>query len=369
MEEQGFKKQLLKEADLLLLAGKLLAKWKFIMKVTICFVIIGLVMALTSIKEYTSEVMVAPESSNSSFMSGGLGSLASIVGIDMGSMGGDDAIYPLLYPDIIQSLPFLSSLYDVRVRTLDGEVDTTYYYYKKNFQKIPWTAYIKQVPQKAMIWVKGLFTDSKKGGDPSKFDPYNLSEEQMRMIEKLNKSITTFVDKKTNVITVSFTDSDPLVAAMMTDTIMSRLQERITEYRTKKAINDCKYIEKLYNEAKEEYEIAQERYADFVDRNRNVVQERILVEKERLEADKTLKNTLYTQWAQQLLLAKAKVQEFTPAYTTLKPAAVPALPSSMRKLMIIIIYTFMGGMLAVGYVLLKEPVINICNKLFSFIKK
>mgnify|MGYP003530707856 FL=1 len=86
---------------------------------------------------------------------------------------------------------------------------------------------------------------------------------------------------------------------------------------------------------------------------------------ERLEADKDLKNTLYTQWSQQLLLAKAKVQEYTPAFTTLKPAAVPALPSTMRKLMIMFLYTVLGGVVAVAYVLLKEPVINIWKKLFK----
>ena len=121
-------------------------------------------------------------------------------------------------------------------------------------------------------------------------------------------------------------------------------------------------------EAKKNYEEAQERYAIYVDRNRNVTQERYLVEMERLSADKDLKNALYTQWAQQLQLAKAKVQEYTPAFTTLKPAVVPAISSSMRKLMILLIYTFVGGVLAVAYVLLKEPVVNICRKLFN-IKK
>ena len=124
----------------------------------------------------------------------------------------------------------------------------------------------------------------------------------------------------------------------------------------------------MYLESKDNYEKAQEAYAIFVDRNRNVTQERFLVEMERLEADKELKNTLYTQWAQQLQLAKAKVQEYTPAFTTLKPAAVPALPSTMRKLMIIFIYTFFGGVLSVAYVLLKDSIINIWRKLFNYKK-
>ena len=365
------KKQLLKEADLLQLVGKLLAKWKFIFCVTCCAMVVGLVMALTMVKEYTSEAVVAPESSSSSMLGGSLGSLASMVGIDFASIGSsEDAIYPLLYPDIIQSLPFLSSLFDVNVTTKDGSIDTTYFYYVSELQRQSWTEAVISAPKKMMSWVMEALasTGEEEVGDLSVFDPYHLSRKQMIMIEKLSARIGIFVDKKTNVISVSFTDPDPQVAAIMTDTIMARLQGRITEYRTSKAIADCKYIETLYNEAKKNYEEAQERYAIYVDRNRNVTQERYLVEMERLSADKDLKNALYTQWAQQLQLAKAKVQEYTPAFTTLKPAVVPAISSSMRKLMVLLIYTFIGGVLAVAYVLLKEPVVNICRKLFN-IKK
>ena len=358
------KKQLLKEEDLLELVAKVFSKWKMIVMATACFMVLGVVMAFSSIKKYTAEIMVAPESSSSA-MSGGLSSLASMVGFDMGNMGGDDAIYPLLYPDIIQSLPFMSSLFDVNVKSLDGEIDTTYYYYMSKLQKKSWMSRVKAIPKKIVAWVKKMVAPTKQEGDPSVFNPYNLSERQTKMIQQLSGSITVFVDKKTNVITLSYTDQDPLIAATMVDTIMCRLQERITDYRTKKALADCAYIEKLYLESKADYEKAQEDYAVFVDRNRNVTQERFLVERERLEADKDLKNTLYTQWAQQLQLAKAKVQEYTPAFTTLKPAAVPALPSTKRKLFIVFIYTFLGGVLSVVYVVLKEPIVKVIRKLLA----
>ena len=362
MEDFNTKKPLLKEADLLQLVGKVLGKWKFILKVTVCFMVIGVVMALSTIKKYTAQVVVAPESSTSG-IGGGLASLASFAGIDMDA--GGDAIYPLLYPDIIQSLPFLCSLFDVNVQSVDGRVDTTYSYYVKNLSKKSWVTAVKKFPKKAINKAISLFKEKEPEGNPYLFDPYRLSKKQMIMIESLNGAINVFVDKKTEVITLSFTDQDPLIAAMMADTIMARLQGRITEYRTKKAIADCTYIEKLYLEAKAEYEKAQDTYAMYVDRNRNVTQERFLVEKERLQADKDMKNSLYTQWAQQLQLSKAKVQEYTPAFTTLKPASVPALPSSMSRSMILVLYTFLGGVFAVAYVLLKEPIVDICKKLFS----
>ena len=187
----------------------------------------------------------------------------------------------------------------------------------------------------------------------------------MLAVEALKNRINVLVDKKTEVITLSFTEQDPLIAAIMVDAIKERLQERITEYQTKKAIADCDYFEKLYLESKREYEQAQEVYAMYVDRNRNVTQERFLIEKERLAADRDLKNSLYMQWTQQLQLAKAKVQENTPAFTTLKPASVPVFPSSMGRLMMVLVYTFVGAMLASLYILLKDDAISIYHELFE----
>ena len=144
MDEQ--KKKLLNEADLLKMVGKLLGRWKFIFIVSFSAAIFGVIIALSTVKSFTTEVVVAPESSSSSFSSSGIGSLASMVGLDFGMGDGSDAIYPMLYPDIVSSLPFLSALFDVRVRDLDGNVDTTYYAYLKHYQQRTWLDGVKELP-------------------------------------------------------------------------------------------------------------------------------------------------------------------------------------------------------------------------------
>ena len=359
MEEQ--KKTSLDEIDLLKLAAKVLVRWKLILKVSMLFMVFGAIIAFSSIKKYTAEVVVAPEITSG--VDGGMASLASFAGIDLGNAS--DAIYPLLYPDIVRSLPFLCSLLDVDVQSIDGQIDTSYVYYRKHLRKIAWFERVKSFPVTVLNKVIALFEEKEQDASPNVFDPYRLSKKQMMLVEALNASISVSVDKKTEVITLSFTDHDPLIAAMMVDSMKTRLQERITEYRTKKAMVDCDYIEKLYIESKKEYEEAQEAYAVYVDRNRNVTQERFLVEKERLAADRDLKNSLYMQWAQQLQLSKAKVQEQTPAFTTLKPASVPVHPSSLSRLKILILFVFFGAALSVAYVLFKESVIEIFCELFK----
>lgn len=362
MEE---KKALFKETDLLKLVARVIEKWKFILVVTFCFSVFGVIIALSTVRKYTAEVVAAPESSGSSLSNSGLGSLASMMGINMGLGESSDAIYPLLYPEIVSSLPFLTSLFDVRVEDIDGNVNATYYTYLKHYRKETWLDHVKKIPGKAVGSIKGLFGSSQEDEEVQEFNPYMLSKNQMTMVKELNSNIGIFVDKKTNVLSLSFTDRDPRVAATMVDTIMWRLQHEITEYRTKKANDDCAYIESMYLESKDSLEVAQERYADFVSRNRNIINEYVIVEKERLEAEKNLKTSLHTQWAQQLLLARAKVQEKTPVFVTLKPAVIPAIPSSMGRSLMLLLFTFVGGIIAVMYVLLKDSFVSIFRKLFT----
>lgn len=362
MEEQKGGKKVSEDIDFLEIASKVLSRWRLILKVAVGFMVFGAIMALSTIKSYTAQVVIAPEAAaygeNSDLMA-----LASFAGLEMENKG--DAIYPLLYPEIIKSLPFLCSLLDVHVQSIDGIVDTTYVHYLGKLRKRSWVSSVKYFPKKTLNKVVSLFSKEMPVGNPNVFNPYRLSKSQMMMVAALEASIEVLVDKKTEVISLSFTDQDPLIAAMMVDAIKERLQEQITGYQTKKSMIDCDYVENLYIEAKGEYEKAQEVYAMYVDRNRNVTQERFLVEKERLAADRDLKNSLYMQWAQQLQLAKAKVQEHTPAFAILKPAAVPVFPSSMSRLMMVLVYTFVGAMLAAVYVLFKDDVINIFRELFK----
>lgn len=358
------KKPVVKEQDILELLSKILQRKRFVIIFTAVSFVLGILLAFTSVKEYTVEIMVSPEESDSSPLSGNLGSLASMVGLDF--TASSDAIYPLLYPDIVSSLPFLTSLMDVRVTSEDGLIDTTYAYYQAKLQKKYWFGEVLRAPKRGLQKLLKSFKKDTFTGDPFVYDPYRLSEQQLLQIESLDKKINIFVDKKTEVITLSFRDPDPFIAATMAQKVETELEERVTDYRTRKAQKDCQYMEKLYLESKEEYEKAQADYADFVDHNRNVTQERILIEMERLEDEKDLKNVLYSQWAQQLLMSKAKLQQNTPVFTTIKPAAVPAQPSSIRRLVLLILYTMLGFFIAVGCVLLKEPVRDAIKKLKGF---
>lgn len=147
------------------------------------------------------------------------------------------------------------------------------------------------------------------------------------------------------------TMQDARISACLTDTVVRRLQDYITEYRTTKARQDFQFQEKLFERKKKEYEKAQENYAKFADANKNIILLSYRAEQERLENEMRLAYQVYTSVAQQLQMAEAKVQEITPVYTIIEPATIPIKPSKPRKALMLIGIVFLTGLGCVGWIL------------------
>lgn len=307
-------------------------------------VVAGVIIALSIPKQYTVSVTLSPEM-GSGKSGGGLASMAaSFLG---GSVGSDspDALNATLAPDIVASTPFLLELFDARVRTANGKVDTTLVAYLDE-QSAPWWSYILRAPGMAVGGIKFLFspakeepltdTDSPAGGS------IELSEEEAGKLQSLRQSVLANVDKKTSITTLTVTLQDPKVTATVADSVVSKLQQYITAYRTRKAKEDCRYLEQLYRERQAEYYEAQQRYAKYVDANSNVVFQSTLAERERLQNDMSLAYQVYSQVAQQLQVARAKVQEEKPVFAVVEPAVVPREPSGTSRKVIVLGLIFLA---------------------------
>ena len=85
-------------------------------------------------------------------------------------------------------------------------------------------------------------------------------------------------------------------------------------------------------------------------------------EEERLQNEMQLAFNLYNTTAQQLQMAKAKVQEITPVYTILQPATVPLAPSKPSKMMIIVGCAFLAVMAAAAWILFGRDLRNTFKK-------
>ena len=134
----------------------------------------------------------------------------------------------------------------------------------------------------------------------------------------------------------------------------NRPQAFITSYRTKKARNDLAYMERLFMEAKEQYVKARQQYAAFSDANQELVLQSYKTKQDDLENDMQLKYNAYTQVYEQLQLSRAKVQERTPAFTIVQSASVPVKHSNKSKLVVMLLFMFLGGSLRLAILLWKK---------------
>lgn len=346
------------EIDLIELAQKVWAGRKLIFKACGIAVIVALVVAFSIPKEYATSVTLAPEVGGRS-SSSNLGALAAMAGVNLRTSAGEDALSPELYPDIVSSTPFLTSLFDVRVQDGEAEIDTTLYVYLKDYQRAPWWGVITSAPFRAIGWVSSLFkAEDEEQGGTAELNPFHLTQEESNIANALSGRITVDVDKKTGVTTLTVTMQDPLISASLTDTIMHSLQNYITDYRTNKARHDLAYMEKLYKEARQEYMEAQEKYARFADTNLDLNRLIYRAEQERLQNEMNLAFQVYTQVAQQLQMAKAKVQEITPVYTVVQPATVPLSAAKPSKMLILVAFVFLAGVVSVGWILFVKDFIQ-----------
>lgn len=336
------------EIDLMVYVKKLWLARKQLIKVAGVSAILGLIIAFSLPPMYKVEVTLAPESGKG----GGseISGMASMLGL--GNMTGGanaDALTVSLFPDIVKSTPFILELFDMHVRTSKDSLEQTLVSYIEQ-EKAPWWKVIPSLPGKAIHGILSLYSD-KQEKESDSIDAFHLTGTQMGAISKLRSSITANVDKKTGMTNVTVTLQDPLTAAIVADSVVTKLQKYITSYRASKAQQDCDYLEQLYKERQQEYYQAQQSYANYMDANKNVILQRVLTEGERLQNEMSLAFQVYSQVATQLQVARAKVQEAKPVFVVVEPASVPLHTAGLSKIIISMGFVILFVMIAIVWVL------------------
>ncbi|MDT3388843.1 MAG: chain-length determining protein [Bacteroidota bacterium] len=324
--------------------------WKgkktFLYPLAIAFILSSLFI-ISIPRYYKSEVKLAPELISTGM--NGLNSLASSFGVDMAVKMGQnqDAISPELYPDLIQSQDFRVSLFPIKVKTVTNQQFNFYTYLKDN-QQAPW--WDKAKGKFLQLFIKEEKSTFNGETAPS---PFWLSKAQDDIARTIGNNINCTIDKKTDVISISLQDQDPLVAATVVDSVRVRLQNFITDYRTKKARNDRDFVRKMQEIAKAKYVAARQRYGAYSDANTDIVLTSYKLKQTDLENDMQLLYNNYSELTNQLHTAEAKVQEHTPAFTTLQSATVPLKPAGPQRMIFVITILFLTFLGTSIYILMK----------------
>ena len=345
------------EIDLVELIQRMwLNRW-LIVKVTAVFMVVGLLVALFSAKVYTASCDVVPQTSRSG-ASSGMSSLAALAGINLNATQSAESLSPEVYENIMASTTFRKELMQTMIdfEKVDHPVSFFEYYTSKEYNKPSALSYVKKytigLPFTILNAIRGEQPEpdySAVGSGEKSIE--TISEDEYNALEILSASVGITLDSKKGYVTITANMPEAVAAAQMAQATLTLLQRYITEFKIEKVQSNLDFVQERYDEAKRNFEDVQARRAKLRDANMNTSRYSARTELERLDAEYTLAQGVYTSLAQQVEQAKISVKETTPILTVIKPVTVPYKKSKPQRAQILFIFTFLGFAVGAGCVL------------------
>ena len=336
--------------DLVALVKSIWQARALILKVTLGFALLGLLVGILTPKTYTASSTFVPQTSGEK-PSGSISGLAALAGIDLSAGATGSDIPATLYPKVLASVPFKQ---EVLSTSIVFESDTLTF---KDYLLNQSPGVLSSI-KKYTIGLPGLLLSSLKENDQTVGAPkelIQLSEEDFELIKTLENLVSIETNEKEGFISLSVIDKDPLVAAQVAKATELALQKRIIDYKIENARSLYEFTSEQFNAKQKEFYALQDELAEFTDRNRNISSAQFQNQKLRLEAQYSIVNAVYTELAKQKEQAAIQVSKDTPIFSVIDPVVVPKEKTSPKRGLLLAIYTFLGVVLSIGYVLVKEP--------------
>lgn len=351
------------EIDLIELFKKIYVSKKFIFKTVIFAALFGVIFALFQPNEFTSSTTFIPQLS-SGVKTGGssLSGLASLAGINIGSMESSSEFPPTLYPQVVNGVPFRLDLLSNEIKINNKVVLVRdYFLEKKSSFNIIGT--IKKYTIDLPSLILSSFKDESEILNKSII--YSITQEDKALFELINNNLSLSINEKEGFITITFTDSNKNVAAQITQIAQNLLQQKIIEFKNMSSKEMLDFALKQYSEKKDFYEKLQDERALFVDKNINISSSLFQNKLSRLDSEVNILESIVQQLASQVEQAKLQVNKDTPVFTTIQPVTIPFQKSAPKRSLIVIVFAFLGLVLSSGFVLVKEPAKEILRSIKS----
>lgn len=343
--------QVEEEVSLLDLLVVLARNKTLIAQTILVFTLLGLTYAIFTPEEYTSSARVVRETQTDGDVSlpGGISSgVLSGLGINLG--GGSSGLTPQAFPDVLQSREVKLAVVRDTFQFPDAEQSMTLVEYVsrpmgpvgtvlKYTVKLPWTLKRK---------LGDAISDPRApAGTTAVGEPAMLSKEEDRALEAIEDMVLTSVDEETGLMTISVTAGGPHLASDVAQSFVEHLTTRVREIRTKKVRERLRFVKQRFQEVKRELEKAENRLAQFLERNQNPTTATLQFQRDRLQRQVTFKEQLYSDLQSQLTQTRIDLQRRQPVVTVVEEPAPPFQRSAPRRTVIVIVSLLFGGFLGV----------------------
>ena len=345
------------EIDIMAIVKRLWEKKSLIIKVTCVFAVLGVIVALTTPKEYTASCVVVPETKGGAFSSSSLGGLAAMAGINLGASSGGEMLSPLMYDKLMKNINLRKELMQTPINWegYDEPVTILDYYTNPEYAKTSVLGTVK----KYTIGLPGVILKA-ISGEQTKEDivmPANdpklsaYTQDELKCIRGFSSQFSVVADKKNGDVTISARMPEALAAAQVVDAVQNLLQKYVIELKLQKAEINYEYIKQRYDEAKVVFEQKQKDYAQFQDANKQLSTALSRAKEEQMRSEFGVARDLFNQLTTQLVQAEMKIKEDIPILTVVEPVQVPLERSKPQRVKILFIWCFLGGVLGCGLIL------------------
>ena len=336
---------------------------KIILKTILIFFVIGSVVALRSPVVFISQTTFVPQVSdqNSNGSNRGIGSLASIAGINLNPQSSsiDNYISPLLYSRIIESDEFSLKLINEEIKLLNGDKFLIKDYMNRDSLSFNLISFIKK-------YTIGLFqssNDNKLVNSQNQEDYNFISLGDYRLIKRFQAKFSIELNDEDGYINVNARDENAFVSTQLVSLVTKNLQSRIISLRTNKIKEQLDYSKKQYEQQKDKFSSLQNDVAEFKDSNKNISTALFLSELQKLESEYQLQQNILMTLANEYNNNKIKLSKDTPIFSVLDDVSVPKERSEPKRGRIVLIYILIGFITAITYIFTRQPLKEIIKKI------
>ncbi len=347
--------------DVIAIFATLWQNRKFIIKISLIFVIAGILFSLLSPVKYSASTVFVPQLGSDVKAPSGLTSLASLAGIDLGSASQVGDISPLLYPNLSSNIPFKLALLSAPMSEDISDTLNLKSYLLAQQSGIN----VLRTVKKYTIDLPGLLFSKNVATSHTQSDLISLTQEEEELIETISKKYNVSVNEKEGFVSVIALDKNPVVAAKLVRIITANLQDEIIQKRLEKVQDNLDFTQDQYNKKKIEFEQIQDRLARFKDRNQNISSSLFLNELERIQAEYTIALNVVAELASQVESAKLRVNKDTPIFSVIDPVTVPTQKEYPKRKIIVVLFLFFGFAIASTYILIKQPLKSLWDQIVA----
>lgn len=350
--------------DIVAILKKIWTERILILRSIILFFVVGCFVALLSPIVYTSQTTFVPQISDDQMApSNQLGSLASLAGInlDVTKATSDSYLSPLVYTNIIDSEEFSLRLLSEELINLNGDRFTIKEYLSSsNASYFNPISFIKK-------YTIGKFlnneTNETNETNNDLFKNYNfINDEDFKLLNSFRGKFEIELNSKHGYIKVFATDENPFISSQIVSKITKSLQSKIIEIRTNKISERLEFSKEQYELKQAEFDILQRKLAEFKDSNKSISTASFMSELQKLESKYQLQQSILINLASEYNNNKIKLNKDTPIFSVIDEVSVPNQRSKPQRSLIVVVFVFLGLVLSVGYVIVKEPIIKLIKE-------